>query len=417
MLFNLEIANNLMEKYRLDGLLFIDPASLGYFGYNLFFNSAREWMLKPGGSNNSGVINFCLVPFKKKPVYIIDAFSVSGLNTKVEDIGEIVVYRPFINTGKSNNLIKNSFKNPLDYKLNQIFKNGIFKTQMEALDHVLDKYNLKNSRIAIEKDGISEVLINEINKEFNNCKFFNGSEFIRLIRMIKTAEEINVIEKCFDITEKAFDQSIKTIKPDSILYNLKNTFKNIIEKENAIYLQYFIFPNGLGMTDLDSYIIEKDKIMGFDSSIIFNGFISDTGLTLFNGKYDKKNLEIYNKLLDIIESGIEKVKPGMNCSQIYKAMENKKNHHNLSNAAFEGHGVGRSFREYPVINGNLSYSYNNGFENIGADFTIEKDMVVNFEIGLPYFNEKTFQIEKTVMVTSNGYRNLVFQDRTQPIFL
>lgn len=44
-------------------------------------------------------------------------------------------------------------------------------------------------------------------------------------------------------------------------------------------------------------------------------------------------------------------------------------------------------------------------------------MVINFELGAHYFNEKTFQIEKTVIVSDHSFKNLEFQNRIEPIFL
>lgn len=416
MIFNLEAANVLMEKYKIDGILFIDPESLSYLGYSFFFNSAREWMLKPGGTSSHGVINFCFLPYNKKPIYILNAYNVSSLLVKEEAISEVVAYNPFTNIDIAEKSV-NDFKNPLDFKINQIFKN-IFNNRLEALEYVLDKYNLKKSKIAIEQDGIGILVVDEIKNKFNCCEFFNGSEIIRLIRMIKTNGELDILKECFSITEKAFLESLKALKPNSSLGYLKNNFKYIIERNKAAYEHFFIIPNGLGIIEQDSYSIEENKIMGFDSGIIFNGYISDTGLTLFNGKYEKKYIEIYKKLIDIIESGVGFVRPGIKCSKIYKEMVNKRDKYNLLNVIFEGHGVGRSFREYPVINSNIGNNYyNNGFENTEDDFFIEKNMVINFELCANYFNENSFQIEKTVIVTNNGCNDLEFQNRAEPVFI
>lgn len=44
-------------------------------------------------------------------------------------------------------------------------------------------------------------------------------------------------------------------------------------------------------------------------------------------------------------------------------------------------------------------------------------MVINFELCANYFNENAFQIEKTVIVTDYGFKDLEFQNRIEPIFL
>jgi len=419
MRFNLNTANDLMAKYKMDALLFIDPASLKYFGYDLFFNGAKDWMLKPGGTNDHGVINFCLVPYKKNPVYIISASTISSVDTDVTENCDILPYGPFIDLNQikiSSSESKNN-KNNIEKKLYGLLKKGIFKDQFEALGHALAKYNLEHSAIAIEQDCISDALISNIKSGFPLIRFHNGSEFIRLIRMIKTPEEISLIENCFRITENAFLKALNDIEPNTVLENLKNVFKNEIYRDDAIYEHFFIFPKGLGMTDQNGFVIEKNNVLGFDVGIISDGYISDTGMTVFFGQYQKDDLEIYKNLFEMIETGVQSVKPGVRCSSVYKKMVEKMSSYKFSGNTFEGHGVGMSFREYPAINSNIGYEYSNGFENISSDFIIEKGMVINFETSYNVFDQKTFQVEKTVIVTDKGADSFTFQNRQQPVFI
>lgn len=119
----------------------------------------------------------------------------------------------------------------------------------------------------------------------------------------------------------------------------------------------------------------------------------------------------------MIETGVSSVKSGISCSYIYKKMVKKMKSFNFSGSTFEGHGIGLRFREYPTINPNLGYNYINGFKSMSAEFVIEKGMVINFETSYSIFARKSFQIEKTVIVTDNGSRSLEFQKRQGPVFI
>jgi len=226
-----------------------------------------------------------------------------------------------------------------------------------------------------------------------------------------------LIENCFRITENAFLKALNDIEPNTVLENLKNVFKNEIYRDDAIYEHFFIFPKGLGMTDQNGFVIEKNNVLGFDVGIISDGYISDTGMTVFFGQYQKDDLEIYKNLFEMIETGVQSVKPGVRCSSVYKKMVEKMGSYKFSGNTFEGHGVGMSFREYPAINSNIGYEYSNGFENISSDFIIEKGMVINFETSYNVFDQKTFQVEKTVIVTDKGADSFTFQNRQQPVFI
>ena len=245
MKFNLDAANNLMAKYKLDALLFIDPGSLKYFGYDLFFNSAKDWMLKPGGTNDCGVINFCLVPYKKNPVYIISAFSVSSIDDDILRDCDIVPYGPFINLSQIKNSLpedknNSNSKSRVEKNLYGLLSKVIYKDQMEALEYVLAKYNLENSSIAVEQDCISNDLVNNIKNRFSSASFYEGSELIRLIRMVKTPEEVLIIQNCLEITEEALLKAVNSIKPGSAMQDLKEIYRNEAYKRDALY-EHFLF--------------------------------------------------------------------------------------------------------------------------------------------------------------------------------
>ena len=99
MLYNLEYAFKLMDKYKIDALLSTDSlGTLKYLGFNIWFASIRDWMLNPGGSNNNGLINFCLLPYKKSPIFILLSNNISFLNNLNKE--RVIVFSPFtdINT-------------------------------------------------------------------------------------------------------------------------------------------------------------------------------------------------------------------------------------------------------------------------------------------------------------------------------
>ena len=227
--------------------------------------------------------------------------------------------------------------------------------------------------------------------------------------------EINIIKEASEINENALVNSVKTISNSKAFGDILDKFKNTVNESNACYDHLIIFNNGLGITDSGSYIVHDNIVTGFDSAVVYNNYFSDTGLTLFFHKHDKKDYEIYKKLFDVMQSGINIIKPGTSCSEVFKAMENKKNYYNFENILFEGHGIGLNLREYPIISSNLDYIYNNSFKNINADFLLEENMVFNIETPILYLNDKSYQIEKTFIVTKNGFEDFNFQKREEPI--
>ena len=397
-----------MEEYGLAAIIITNPESMKYLGYDMWFDSVKEWMTRSGGSNNIGSSNMCVVPLKEKPVYILSSFS---LSFSKDNHFRILPYGKFFDPG---NGIDHKFDGE-SKKIFNILSGDVFDDPYEALDHALSDLDLKQVRLAVEYDGINFSHKKAIDNKLKNCEILNDSEILRLARMIKTEEEISLIKKCFEITEKSFLETVNLIASGVRLKELHNSFKESVGKDGATVQHLSLMQRGLGMTENSEYRFDSNMIMGLDAGITYRKYISDTGLTVFWGSFSDSELQIYKKLLSIIEAGFSSIKPGVRCLEVYKKMLSKSIEQNINNAIFEGHGVGLNFREYPFINGNLEYQYNNGFNDISANFIIEESMIINLEIGCHFLGKKTFQIEQTILVTVNGAEPIVMQDRDLPI--
>ena len=250
-----------MSEYNLDVLIATDPQTLKYFGYDMWMATSKEWMFKSGGTMATGINNFCIIPCKKKPIYVLEASSISFL--KDFEVKDVIGYGIFTDINKV--LKKDLCKNTIDIAINKIFKNGISNNIIEALDISLVKYNLKNSKIGIEEVGISPKLLEDIKKNFSHCSFRDSSEFFRIIRMIKTPEELEFIKKSSKINETAIINSIKELSTQKLFGKIKNKFKEVVDAENSEMEHYVIFPNGIGVVGDESYIIGYETIIGLDT--------------------------------------------------------------------------------------------------------------------------------------------------------
>lgn len=414
--YNRERLDYFFKKYKLDGLLATQPETLKYFGYKLWFDSAREWMLKPGGSSRTGLRNLCLIMKKSKPVVIVPAFALSYYNG---DPDNVITYGPFAiinedNTAESKDI---RLKNKSEKIFAQKLKEGIFGNSHSALKYLLKESKSDNLRIAVEYDGVSNDFRNELNTALNRFQTVDGSQLLRIIRMVKSPSELEIMREGFKITEEALHTAIKEIKPGVSFQVLLNAYIDFVESRGADFEHLVIMQNGTGMTDRKDFLIEGGRIIGFDAGIIYRSYITDTGITVFQEQGPKEDIDLYRKLYSIIEAGISAIKPGMRCYSIYEKMKEKSLKLSLENILFEGHGVGLSFREYPAINPNIRYNFYNGFEEQSADFTLEDNTVINLELGAHYFGRKTIQIEKTLIVNKDGCEPITTQDRNEPVFL
>jgi len=413
--YNLDFANKIIKNYKLDALIATDVQTLKYFEFDFWVNSAKEWMFTPGGSNKNAINNFCIIQYNKKPVYVLVSSAATFLKNFEKKISsEVILFQHFNDLDEKKNRLE--FKNKKEQKISNIMiKDGIFENSISALCDTLKKLNLDSSRIGLEISGISKKALEDIKMNLRFCNIYKADELFRLIRMVKTKEELKIIKECSEITELALLKSIESIKSSESLSNAYLNYNKTIFEKSALFEHYTVFPYGLGLFDGRDYIIGNEMICGIDVGSVYKNYVSDTGLTLFIGNCGRNYYDEYKKILTVMEAGLNSVIPGDKCSKIYKSMGKKRNEYNLNNLLFGGHGIGLSFREYPIIKKELDFYYDDGFSKKSADFTIEKNMVFNIEATNYGFNEKTIHIEKTLFVADNGFEELKFQNRSKPL--
>lgn len=413
MVFNIDAINNLIKEFNVDAVIATQSSTFKYLGYDLWFNNFEDWMLKPGGSGYGVSGSLCIIGQNEKPVFIIPSSFASFLPDIDND--SIYVYDYFFDSVNPDGKI--NIDNEKDLKLAAILKNNIFKDYLEALNYVLKKKFKSGNIFAVEGGQEITRLIEDINKTIPGFEFKRTEEIFRLARMIKSKQEIELIKKCLKISEDALLKSIDFIRPEINFNKAGSCFKEYLLAANAQFAYYTIFPRGLGVVDYKNYIVEKNSVFGLDVGAAYENYVSDTGLTVFFGNVSNMDYDNYKKCLSVLEAGYRSIKPGVYCSDIFKAMNMTVSGLKLDNILYEGHGIGLSFREYPVINGCLDYFYDDGFFSRNADFVLQENMVFNLEVSWFCFYQKSIQIEKTFFVTKNGCQELDFQQRNEPVVI
>lgn len=233
--------------------------------------------------------------------------------------------------------------------------------------------------------------------DFNNlknglkCDFFDITEFMNKLRVIKDNNEIAKISKACQITDKVFSSFVK---------NFKN-FKT--EQEAAAFLVYETRKMGCGVAFEPIVASGKNaavphhvpygKIMkGFcvvDYGVKYQGYCSDMTRTFYVGKPTKEVEKIYNDLLESQEKTVNFVKPGVTISDLSLASEKMTGPliHSL------GHGMGIEVHEYPNVSNN-----NKDVLREGMVITIEPGVYVPGKYGI--------RIEDDVLVTKKGFKFL-----------
>lgn len=165
---------------------------------------------------------------------------------------------------------------------------------------------------------------NKFSKKYPEIKIHNSYEKMISLRMIKKEEEIKLIKESIDVTGKALENVMKNMKPGLYEYQIETYFDNYIKwhghKKPSFHT---ICATGKNATILhyikNESIAQDNDLVLFDLGCTSDLYISDISRTYpVNGKFTKRQKEIYKIVLDTNKACIKYLKPGISWGEYNK---------------------------------------------------------------------------------------------------
>ena len=264
------------------------------------------------------------------------------------------------------------------------------KRLFEACLYLINKNRIKKKKIGINKNVFTLNVYKSFKKYFKKSKTIDVSGLCDKVREIKTKEEIKNIEKACKITDRLFKSLIKNIKNKKIKTEVEAV--RFLETEAKRYNCELAFnpvvASGKGAS-IPHYEAQNIKLRkGFlvlDFGARYQNYNADMTRTIYIGKPAKKEIKLYNFLLNIQKNAIKNIKTNDNCEKIYNDVKKdlKKYSKNFTHGL--GHGIGIKVHELP----NLTEK---------SKDKIQKNMVFTVEPGIYLKNNLGIRIEDTVLM-------------------
>lgn len=260
----------------------------------------------------------------------------------------------------------------------------------------LNKCINKNEILGIDKDWPARFLIQLINS--NAAKgFVNGSPIIDRVRMIKDAEEIEIMKASSKINDAVMLKLWDNLKVGKSEKYYAGLLQELYESEGASGFSFSPIiatsPNGAD----PHHGTGKDLIKDGDSIVLdiggkYNSYCSDMTRTVFIGKEpSKEHADIYNIVKSANEKAISIIKEGVKFSDIDNAARNI-----IKDAGYgeyfthrTGHSIGIEVHDF----GDVS-AVNHEEVKAGMIFSVEPGIYLKDNIGV--------RIEDLVLVTKDG---------------
>ena len=178
-------------------------------------------------------------------------------------------------------------------------------------------HNEHIKRVTSDQQTQQDRMINWCKEKYPLHDYYRAAKITRTLRQIKSEEEIALLQKAANISAGSFHRVLKAVHPDikefeleaELTYELvkkggtRHAFKPIVASgKNACALHY---------NTNDSICADGEMIL-MDFGVCYGNYNSDTTRCFpVNGKFSKRQKEVYKAVLYCLKEGSKLLKPGV----------------------------------------------------------------------------------------------------------
>lgn len=266
----------------------------------------------------------------------------------------------------------------------------------------LKKYNIK--RLAFEENQVTFKQYTEFNKTLD-IKLVPTSGIIENIRIIKTQEELSVMQEAAIIADNAFREILNYIKPGVKEIDVSNELERLMRAQGATSSSFDTIvasgyrgalPHGVA----SEKEIQAGELVTMDFGALYEGYCSDITRTVAVGDISDELKDIYDTVLQAQLLGVVGVKAGITGKEadaLTRDYITEKGYGEYFGHS-TGHGLGLEVHEDPRL-------------AMGSETVLKENMVVTVEPGIYVPDVGGCRIEDDIVVTTEGNTRLSQSDK------
>jgi len=275
------------------------------------------------------------------------------------------------------------------------------KETVRAIMTKIKKWGMEGKRIGVESFA-PKYLLDYLAQKNPAAEIVTADYVLLEMRLIKSDEEIKLIEKATQVTENAITACIKATREDMTDNDFLLLARKTIIEEGAEVWDHLTL--SIGESDPEApgigTVVRKGDICRFDFGATYKGYVSDVNRHVVIGPVPGEAKEIIDRLIVLQEYYEKNVKPGVNIRQLNAeadAFYKKLKSGGLTMAI--GHSIGLECEEQHLF-GPLQV----------LDRPFEKNMVFEIE-AWESFGKILIGVEDCYVVTDTGLRKITTLDK------
>jgi len=369
----------------------------------------RGYMSRPGASSGLGTENYAVLMATGEGALVVPPLLMP--ETEACWVTEV---RTFGNPPLDDSLVPSGMPAPAQLWFDRLHAPRP-ALPVQALISLLQDWGLSQARIGLELEGVTPAARAALTEALPGATFLDCSNLLRLIRAVKSPEEIRRISQATTIAEQAAQACLSLAAPGRRLPELVAAFRAGLGQRGADFDHFIFGVHGLGVGESSNYRLQAGDALLVDYGCRFEHYVSDSGLTLTVGKMPAPLAERYAALYDGVQAGAAQLRPGVPASAVRAAMRASLAEQGITACFAHGHGFGLEVRDYPIITEDTGLRLRDDCIDVPADLPLEADMVINLEAPLYLSGAASLHLERTFLVTPAGGHPLVTLERRQPL--
>jgi len=248
--------------------------------------------------------------------------------------------------------------------------------------------------------------------------YYRAAKITRDLRQIKSGEEIELIQKAAEISVESFKRVLKAVKPEIKEYELEAELTYNLSKSGGIRHAFNpIVASGKNACALhynsnDDTCLNGEMIL-LDFGVCYANYNSDTTRCIpVNGRFSKRQKEVYSSVLNCLKEGSKLLKPGVIPSEYEKQMARLVEEQLIKLGLLDSQEVAKQDPKKPLYK---KYFMHGTAHHLGLDVhdvglysrALEPGMVMTCEPGI-YIPEEGIgcRLENDYLITENEPINL-----------
>ena len=260
--------------------------------------------------------------------------------------------------------------------------------------------------------------IDEMQSRYPLHQYLRAAKILKDLRGIKTKEEVQVIQKAIDITEVAFRRLLKFIQPGVYEYEIEaEIFHSFLSQRAPGPAYHSILASGDNARTLH-YVSNNNQckdgeLILMDFGAAYGGYNADLTRTVpVNGKFTKRQKEVYNACLHLHDYAKSILKPGISVLKYTDKVAEEATKQFLKIGLLSKSDIknedaeNRAYRKY-LYHG-ISHHLGIDVHDLGTRTEpIQAGMVFTVEPGIYIKEEKMgVRIENNIWITKTGNQDL-----------